>query len=214
MVREISKLFTSQLNPEHVEKIQPKINELIKRFESANIEGFFKSDTHLHIIRVSQIAELIAKELNLSPNDIYQVKAIAPFHDIGKLAINTNIINKSSKLTCEEFHEIQKHSIEGYKLLQEIKSEHLMEIASIVALEHHEKWNGEGYPFEKKREEIHLYSRIIAAADVLESLSAKRCYKQAWDKDRIYSLFKEQREKHFDPRITEVVLKNLNELLI
>ena len=211
---EISAVFVSQMNLKDSIRIQPKLADLIEnRFKNTDIKGFFQAETHIHTYRVSKIAEEIAIQLNLSENDIYLIKAIAPLHDFGKLAVDTQILNKPSKLTHEEFKEIQNHSIKGFETLQELKSDSLLDLASLIALEHHEKWEGGGYPFNKRGEDIHLFSRIIAAADILDSLSAKRCYKKAWDKDRIYNLVKEERGKHFDPVVGKIVEDNLSELL-
>ena len=209
---EVSIVFTSRLDMEKTKEVQPKIADLIEHnFQEEDIRGFFKSETHLHTDRVSEIAKKIAIELNLSKNDIDLVEGIAPFHDFGKLAVNKAILNKPGKLTPHEFKEIKKHSENGYNILMQYSSNHFIYLAALVALEHHEKWNGEGYPGNKEGFKIHLFSRIIAAADVLESLSATRCYKQPWNKDRIWHFFKDQKGKQFDPKVADIVINNLNQ---
>lgn len=207
---DVGLVFTSNLNYKDFKQIQPKIEELIeKNFKDIDIKGFFKSETHLHTNNVANIATDIAEELNFSKEDRYKIRAIAPFHDFGKLAIDKHILNKPGKLTVEEFKKIQEHSEIGYRILMQFGDNEILNLAALIAREHHEKYNGRGYPHGRKKEDIHLFSRIVAAADVFDSLTAERCYKQGWSKDRIYELFKAEKGKHFDPEIAEIVLKKI-----
>ncbi len=133
----------------------------------------------------------------------------APMHDIGKIAIPEEILNKPGKLTPEEFDIMKTHATAGYSLL--CKSEKRMIVAAAeVAYGHHEKWDGTGYPRGLSGEDIPLYARIVAIADVFDALGNDRCYKKAWELPQILEFFKEQRGKHFDPRLMEIFLQNVD----
>ena len=104
------------------------------------------------------------------------------------------------------------HAKLGYEMLKSSGRE-LLKCAAIVAYEHHEKWDGTGYPRNLKAEEIHIYGRITALADVFDALGSKRCYKDAWNDDEIFKLFKEEKAKHFDPVLIDIFFDNLDAFL-
>jgi HD-GYP domain-containing protein (c-di-GMP phosphodiesterase class II) len=202
---EISAIFTCRLQEEVADII--KDNNL-----SENLVGFFKSETHLHTQKVSDFASLLAKKVGLSDKEVKTIIEIAPFHDFGKLAIAEEILAKPDKLTLEEFEIIKTHSVHGYKMLKN-SGNNTLDLAAIVCLEHHEKWDGTGYPYGLKQGEIHLYSRIISIADVLDSLISERCYKKAWEKEKVREFFKEQSGKQFDPFLISIFLKHFDEFV-
>jgi response regulator RpfG family c-di-GMP phosphodiesterase len=132
----------------------------------------------------------------------------SPMHDIGKVAILDEVLKKPGKLTEEDFDIMKYHTNIGYNLLKN-STRHILKTAAIVAYQHHEKWNGKGYPCGIKGEDIHIYGRITAIADVFDALGSERVYKKAWELDRILNLFKEERGQHFDPRVVDVFFEQL-----
>ena len=133
-------------------------------------------------------------------------------HDIGKVAIADSILLKNGSLDETEWKVMQTHSAIGYKVLNGSNRE-LLNAAAVIAHEHHEKYDGSGYPNTKAGEDIHIYARIVAIADVFDALGSNRVYKKAWEDEKIFSLFEEQKSKHFDPKLTELFLSNINEFL-
>lgn len=133
-------------------------------------------------------------------------------HDIGKIAIPDEILNKPGKLTPEEFEIMKTHSQLGYDLLK-TSSRMTLKAAAIIALQHHEKYNGTGYPNNLKGENIHIYGRIAAVADVFDALGCDRVYKKAWELEKIIELFKQERGQHFDPILVDILFKNMDNIL-
>jgi len=199
----ISEIFTKSLQAEIAETIS-------KNNLTEHLVGFFESETHLHTQRVSDFARLIAIYLELSDKQIAEICEVAPFHDLGKLATPQHILAAPRKLTSEEFLIIKEHSGVGFELLQN-RGHAILDLAAIVAHEHHEKWNGEGYPRGLKGDKIHLYARIVAGADVLDALLSRRCYKTAWKKSDIYDFFNDQTGKHFDPQVGNIIVNYFEE---
>ena len=113
------------------------------------------------------------------------------------------------KLNDDEWKIMRKHTVVGYNILKNSNRE-ILKAAAIVARDHHEKWDGTGYPRKTKENEIHIYGRITAIADVFDALGSDRCYKEAWEDQDIFELFKEQKGKHFDPELIELFLENID----
>ena len=130
-------------------------------------------------------------------------------HDIGKVGVPDSILNKSGKLTDDEWKIMRKHSVIGYNILKNSKRE-ILKAAAIVARDHHEKWDGSGYPRGLKGEEIHIYGRITALADVFDALGSDRCYKKAWKDEDIFKLLQDEKSKHFDPVLVDLFFENIN----
>lgn len=169
-------------------------------------------ETGSHVNRVAEYSYLIAVGLVLSHEEAKRLKAASPMHDIGKIGIPSTILNKPGKLNAEEYEIMKLHTDIGYGQLKDSANE-LLQAAAIVAYEHHEKWNGTGYPRGLKGEEIHIFGRITAIADVFDALSSKRVYKEAWDLERTIEVISSERGKHFDPRVVDVFLKQLPAIL-
>lgn len=169
-------------------------------------------ETGNHVKRVALFSYVLAKGMGLSEREADILRTVSPMHDIGKVAISDNVLNKPDKLTEEEYELIKNHTKIGYELLKSSPRE-LLGAASIVAYQHHEKWNGSGYPQGLKGEEIHIYGRITAVADVFDALGADRVYKKAWSIEKIVELFKAESGQHFDPKIVAVFLDKLPELI-
>lgn len=169
-------------------------------------------ETGNHVKRVAEYSKLLAHKYGLAKNDCESIALASPMHDVGKLAIPDSILNKPGKLTSEEFEIMKTHSIIGYEMLKN-SNKRLLKVASIIALQHHEKYNGTGYPYGLKDDDIHIFGRIIAIADVFDALGSDRAYKEAWNLDSILELFKDQRGKHFDPILVDIFFDNLNDFL-
>jgi response regulator RpfG family c-di-GMP phosphodiesterase len=122
------------------------------------------------------------------------------------------VLKKPGKLTEEEFDVMKTHTEIGYNLLKNSKRR-ILKTAAVVAEQHHEKWNGKGYPRGLKGEEIHIHGRITAIADVFDALASDRVYKKAWEIDRILNLFKEERGQHFDPQVVDAFFEHLPAIL-
>ena len=169
-------------------------------------------ETGNHVKRVSEYSELLALLYGLSKEEAFKLKMASPMHDIGKVGIPDSILNKPGRHTNEEFKIMQTHSQLGYEMLKK-SNRPIIKAAAIVALEHHEKFDGSGYPNGISGEDIHIYGRITAVADVFDALGSKRVYKKAWELDKIIDLFKEEKAKHFDPKIIDLFLENLDKFL-
>jgi len=169
-------------------------------------------ETGHHVKRVAEYSYILALGCGISEDEAEQLKMVSPMHDIGKVAIPDSILQKPGKLTDEEFEQMKRHTDVGYQLLKN-SGRQLLKTAAIVAYEHHEKWNGTGYPRGIKGEDIHLYGRITAIADVFDALGSDRVYKKAWPLERILELFKEEKGRHFDPRLIDIFMEQLPKLL-
>lgn len=169
-------------------------------------------ETGFHIKRVSKYSTILAREYGLSEREIELIAKASPIHDIGKVAIPDEILNKKGKLTGEEFNIIKTHTTIGHNLLKNSEGE-ILKAAAIIAHEHHEKYDGKGYPRGLSGEDIHIYGRITAIADVFDALGSERVYKKAWVMGDILNLFKTERGKHFDPDLVDILFENLDEFL-
>jgi len=169
-------------------------------------------ETGHHVKRVSEYSALLAKQYGLKEEEIELLRMASPMHDIGKIAIPDNILLKPGILNKDEFEIMKKHSEMGYEVFKNSKRA-LLKTAAVVAYEHHEKWDGSGYPRGLKGESIHIYGRITAIADVFDALGSSRIYKKAWDDKKIFKLFKEESGKQFDPNLINIFFKNLDDFL-
>lgn len=168
-------------------------------------------ETGNHVKRVAEYSYLLAIKLGLSEEEASILKLASPMHDIGKVGIPDNILNKPGKLTYEEFEIMKTHAQLGFEMLRHSKKP-ILQAASIVSREHHEKYNGSGYPRGLKEDEIHIFARITAVADVFDALGSHRVYKKAWEDEKIFNLFNEEKGKHFDPYIVDLFFENIDEV--
>lgn len=169
-------------------------------------------ETGDHVLRVAEYSHMLALIVGLDEQEAEELKMASPMHDIGKVGIEDSILNKPAKLTEAEFEIMKTHANMGFEMLSG-SNQKLLHTAAIVAHEHHEKWNGEGYPRGLKGEEIHIYGRITAIADVFDALGHDRIYKKAWPLEAILELLKNERGKHFDPNLIDLFLGNLDAFL-
>lgn len=169
-------------------------------------------ETGLHVKRVAEYSKLLALLSGVSLEEAEIIKMASPMHDIGKVAIPDSILNKPGKHNEDEFEIMKTHAQIGYEMLKHSERP-ILKTAAIIAIEHHEKWDGTGYPHSKKAENIHLYGRITALADVFDALGSRRCYKEIWQDDQIFALLKEQSGKHFDPDLIKLFFDNLDKFM-
>jgi response regulator RpfG family c-di-GMP phosphodiesterase len=170
-------------------------------------------ETGNHVKRVAEYSKLLALLCGLGTKNANLLYTASPMHDIGKVAIPDSILKKPAKLTDEEWVIMRSHSEIGYKILKD-SSRPILKAAALVSHRHHEKWDGTGYPNGLKGEAIHIFGRITALADVFDALGSDRCYKKAWDLEKILNFFKEEKGKHFDPKLVELFLDNLDRFLL
>jgi len=170
-------------------------------------------ETGQHIRRVSELSALIAHyHPSLSEDEVEVIRHAAPMHDIGKLTVPHDVLHKAGRYTEEEFCAMKQHTSNAYKLLGG-SDRKLMSAAAIIAHEHHEKWNGKGYPQGLKGEEIHIYGRIVALADVFDALTHTRQYKEAWGINEVVTYIKEHDGTQFDPELVAIFEEHLDEFI-
>ena len=198
-----------------------QIINLHKELEETQREVIYKlgeisetrcKETGFHVRRVAEYSKLLGNLYGMNYEEVNLLYLASPMHDIGKIGIPDEILNKPGKLTSYEWEIMKGHSDIGYRLLKNSHRE-IFKTSAIIAYEHHEKWDGSGYPQELSGEDIHIYGRITAIADVLDALGSKRCYKEEWELDRICNYFKEQKAKHFDPILVDLFLDNIDSFL-
>lgn len=169
-------------------------------------------ETGNHVKRVAEYSYLLALGLGLSQEQAELLKMASPMHDIGKVAIPDSILQKPGKLTDEEFERMKDHTVIGYQLLNK-SGRRLLRHAANIAHEHHERWDGSGYPRGLKGEAIDLFARITAVADVFDALGSARVYKAAWELERILELLRRESGRHFDPAVVDSFMRQLPALL-
>ena len=201
-LRDSRRLLYSKTNvlQEEVDKAVSIIKE--RELESLLLLGraseYKDRDTGSHILRVGRYSALIMEKLGGSQEDQELMLYSAPLHDVGKIGIPDSILNKESKLTDEEYVIMKTHTINA---------------GAIIALSHHERYDGTGYPKGLKASEIPLYGRIVAIADVFDALMSERVYKNSWTLEQTMDYIKTQAGIHFDPKLTNIFLDNIDEAL-
>ena len=201
------KQLESVLLQEEIENTQREI--IFTLAETAELRS---KETGNHVKRVAEYSWLLAVLSGMPESEAEILKLASPLHDIGKIAIPDAVLLKPAKLSEEEWKIMKTHTILGHDMLKH-SDRRILKAASIVAYEHHEKWNGTGYPRQTKGEDIHMYGRITAIADVFDALSSHRVYKTAWEMDKILGLFEEEKEAHFDPNLVDLFLNNFAKVL-
>lgn len=170
------------------------------------------TDTGEHIVRMSKYSKILALAYGMDEQHAELLRQAAPMHDIGKIGIPDAILLKPGKLTSDEFEYMKEHAQIGAKILANSPSP-LLQLAHLLAMEHHEKWDGSGYPKGLKGEQISIEGRIVAIADVFDALTSKRPYKQAWSIDEALSHMRGQAGKHFDPQLIALFEGQLDAIL-
>ena len=184
--------------------------EMIMSF--AEITENKSGQTGQHIKRVSEYARTIAAQLGLSHDQVEYIRIASTMHDVGKLLIPTEILEKPEKLTNEEYEIIKTHTILGGQLLENVEGEE-MQLSRTIALQHHERPDGQGYPKGLTGDHISLESRIVAVADVYDALTSRRSYKNAWSEDDAYQEIIRGRGSQFDPKVVDAFVKAHDQIL-
>ncbi|MEA1920236.1 MAG: response regulator [Campylobacterota bacterium] len=203
-------------------KMQKEEKRLLSELEENQKEMIFvltelmestSDETGKHIKRVAEYSRLLGHyHKSISEEDANILYHASPMHDIGKIAIPENILHKEGKLTHSEFQIMKMHTTKAHEFLQ-TSCRSIMKAADIIAYEHHEKWDGSGYPRGLKHEQIHLYGRIVALADVFDALTHKRVYKDAWSVDDAIQYIINNSGTHFDPYLVEIFKANIDEFI-
>jgi len=167
------------------------------------------NETGNHVRRVAKYAKLLGELYGLEEEEIRLLYSASPMHDIGKIGIPDAILLKPGKLDSDEYEVMKTHSSIGDDILKN-STRPLLQAAAIIAREHHEKWDGSGYPNALSGSDIHIYGRITALADVFDALNCERVYKKAWPMDQIIDFVSKERGKHFDPDLVDMFMNNID----
>ncbi len=168
-------------------------------------------ETASHVARVAKYSKLLAREYGLSQKEQDIIFYAAPFHDLGKVGIEDKILLKPGKLDEDEFKIMKTHAQIGYEILKDSKSEYL-QAGAVIALTHHEKWDGSGYPNALTSENIHVFGRIVSIADVFDALTSFRPYKKAWSFEEALKYLDDKSGKDFDPKMVEIFKNKIDEV--
>jgi putative two-component system response regulator len=190
-----------------------KATEYEISFRLGRASEFRDLETGGHIKRMSYYSEYLARLYGLDEEECELILYAAPLHDIGKVGIPDSILLKPGRFEPDEFEIMKQHAALGAKMLENAEQYPVLKAGHIIALEHHEKYDGSGYPNGKKGKDIHLYARIVAIADVFDALSSKRVYKDAMPLEKAIEIMKNDAGSHFDPELIELFLENADGFL-
>jgi len=202
-------------------KFADDLNKTVKELQGAYLDTINRlvlaaeykdEDTGDHIVRMSRYSAFIAKKLGLPARKVQNISYAAPMHDVGKIGIPDNILMKPGKLTDEEFDFMKTHTNIGAKILAKSKAE-ILQLAHQIAISHHEKWNGRGYPQGFSGDKIPIAGRIVGLADVFDALTSKRPYKVPYPIEVAVDIIKKERGEHFDPDVADIFLENIDEFV-
>ncbi len=207
---------------DYKQNLEGKVAQSIKEMEQTQVHLMYmlggvaeghSIETHLHVKRVAEFTYLLAKLYGMEESEARMLKDASSLHDLGKLGISDKILHKEDRLDTRELKEMRKHAHLGAKMLGNTALP-LLRMASIVCKQHHEKYDGSGYPEKRSGEQIHLYARIVSIADVFDALLFPRSYKRAWDIDEVVAYLRNNRGSHFDPQLIDLVLEHLDDFLL
>ena len=193
-----------------LEKIKQRSLETILRLSKA--AEYKDDDTGNHLLRMSSYCGAISRQLGQEAKQTEQLLHAAPMHDVGKIGIPDHILLKPGKLDANEWEIMKSHSLIGFDILSGSDSS-VIQLAATVALTHHEKWDGSGYPKRLKEQDIPLPGRIVAIADVFDALTSKRPYKEPFSTEKSFSIIKESRGTHFDPDVVDAFFRAEEDIL-
>ena len=198
-------------------QLQKKVEERTKALQASQLRiihhlgravEFKDNETGAHVIRMSHYARMIAQEYGGNDEWVNHIFHASPMHDVGKIGISDAILLKPGKLSPEEWEQMKMHTLYGAEIFAD-ENDPMLQMAKNIALTHHEKWDGSGYPYGLKGEEIPLEGRIVAIADVLDALMSKRPYKEAWTLEESLAYIEKSAGTHFDPNLVPL-LKTLH----
>lgn len=192
------------------EQLQLAHIDLIQRLGRA--AEYKDTDTGEHIARMSRYSKVLALAYGMSEYEAEQLKQAAPMHDVGKIGIPDSVLLKPGRLNENEYEHMKQHALIGAKILENSTSP-LLQLAHKLALEHHEKWDGTGYPYGLKGEEISIEGRIVTIADVFDALTSIRPYKKAWSVEEALDLLKDEAGKHFDPQLVDLFIGQIDSII-
>jgi two-component system response regulator RpfG len=204
------------INSNHARELQERVDQVTRELRLREVDTLYRlaraaesrdAVTGAHLKRMSKYSALIARHAGLSKEEVEAIELAAPMHDIGKICIPDAIMQKAGKLTDEEMVIMKTHAQIGHDILKDSSSRFLQAAASI-ALNHHEKYDGSGYPSGLKGKNIPLDARIVALADVFDALTSERPYKEAWEWGKALEFIVGQKGKHFDPELVDIFIKN------
>ena len=201
--------YSSQLKNAH-EELQYAYLDTINRLVAAT--EYKDEDTGDHIVRISRYSTLIAQKLGLPPETVELIQYASPMHDIGKIGIPDSILLKPDRLTKKEFETVKTHTTIGASILEDSKAD-VLKLSREIALTHHEKYNGGGYPHGLSGRDIPVSGRIVALTDTFDALTSRRPYKDPYPIEVAIDIIRSEREKHFDPEIVDVFIGNIDEFL-
>ncbi len=170
------------------------------------------SDTGNHVLRMAKYSRVIAEELGITQMECEDIEYAAPMHDIGKIGIPDHILLKRGNLSSSEWETMKQHTVFGHNILSNSQSRYI-QLGSIIALNHHEKFDGSGYPSGLRGQKIPLEARIVAVADVFDALVTERPYKKAWKVEQALTMLKLESGKHFDPECIKAFFNRLDDIL-
>ena len=205
--RNVSVAFSNVYLRKEIDDTQREIvYRLGEAVESRSLE------TGNHVKRVAEYSKLLAVAVGLDEEEADIIRLASPMHDVGKVGIPDDILHNPSKLGPEQWEIMKTHASVGYEMLRS-SPRRILKTAAIIAHEHHEKWNGAGYPRALSGEDIYIYGRITALADVFDALGSDRCYKKAWPLDKILEFIGKERGQHFDPQLVDILMLRLPKFL-
>lgn len=208
---------------ELVDQKTEKLTQALKQAKAAEYEisvrlgrasEYRDLETGMHIKRMSYYSALLGRLVGLNAQQEELLLYSSPLHDIGKIGIPDSILLKPGKLDNGEFRLMKEHTTIGGKMLDEAEDYPVIDKGKIIAVQHHEKYDGTGYPNGLKGEEIDLFARIVAIADVFDALSSKRVYKEAFPLEKTLSIMDEGRGTHFDPKLLDIFKDNIDQFLV
>ncbi|MFW5500571.1 MULTISPECIES: HD-GYP domain-containing protein [unclassified Maridesulfovibrio] len=214
------KSFESDLN-ELVESRTLELREALSKLDEAHVETihhlcaaaeYKDEETADHLVRMAEYSRILAEKIGLDAETVQLIHTSSPMHDIGKIGIPDSILLKPGKLTAEEWEVMKSHAVIGGNILSMGSSDYIG-MGSVIALSHHEKWDGSGYPSGLSGEDIPLPGRICAVADVFDALTSKRPYKEPFSVEKSLEIMKEGRGTHFDPKLIDLFFENIEKIL-
>ena len=193
----------------YMQELQEGERDIIQKF--AEISEAKSGETGQHVRRVAEYSALLAGEMGLTDDDVNHIRVASMMHDVGKLLIPREIIEKPGSLNDEEWKIMQQHTTYGDEILANSKGE-VIAMAREIAGQHHERWDGTGYPNCIRGDEISLFAQIVSVADVYDALTSKRAYKEPWDRERARAEIVSQRGRQFSPAIVDVFEKSFEKI--
>lgn len=212
---EVKRLYETIQNQKNL--LEEKVAERTKELQKTRLEVIHRlglaaeyrdNETGLHIIRMSKVSAELARTVGLPESECELILNASPMHDIGKLGIPDSVLLKPGKLDADEWKIMQSHTLIGAEILSGGDTD-LLKLARLIAISHHEKWDGTGYPKGLKGNEIPLAGRIVALADVFDALTSERSYKKAWSVEAAVEYIKEHSNTQFDPELVEAFISIL-----